>query len=91
MTRLDRYGDPIDDQVAELEWPHDGRCRAGWLGEDAAGHPIPCPTCRPHLATCPTCGTARLRCDSARRDHGARCCPGCPHRLPTKALRRSTR
>lgn len=34
--------------AAALE--HDPRCRAGWLGEDAHDRPIPCLTCRPHLA-----------------------------------------
>lgn len=31
--------------------PH--RCEGGWLGEDEAGHPIPCLTCKPHLRKTP--------------------------------------
>lgn len=30
--------------------PHEQRCHDGRLGEDHNGRPIPCPTCRPHLA-----------------------------------------
>lgn len=42
-----------DDATAHTAPPepeHDPRCRAGWLGEDAHDRPIPCLTCRPHLA-----------------------------------------
>lgn len=28
----------------------DHGCVNGWTGEDDAGHPYPCPRCRPHLA-----------------------------------------
>lgn len=45
MTRLDRWGDPIEDE--EPDPIH--RCDGGWLGEDDQGRPIPCLTCRPHL------------------------------------------
>lgn len=51
MGRLDRYGDPIDDHPdsGDIQPEHDPLCRDGWLGEDHAGRPIPCLTCRPHL------------------------------------------
>lgn len=47
MTRLDRYGDEIDDD--EVTTAHATECLDGWLGEDIDGHPIPCLDCRPHL------------------------------------------
>lgn len=50
MGRLDRYGDPVDDETEDNTAAHDPRCRRGWLGDDHAGRPIPCLTCRPHLA-----------------------------------------
>ena len=43
-TRLDRTGEPIEDQA-----PHDERCSGGWLGEDLEGRLIPCVVCKPHL------------------------------------------
>ncbi len=47
MGRLDRYGEPIeDDDQPPL---HDPRCREGWLGEDEQDRLIPCLQCRPHL------------------------------------------
>lgn len=52
MGQLDRYGDPTDDEPDSPQpSDHDARCRDGWLGEDTAGRPIPCLTCRPHLAS----------------------------------------
>lgn len=45
---------------AAAEEVHTARCDAGWLGEDDAGRPIPCPQCRPHLGRCPTCGAPLL-------------------------------
>jgi hypothetical protein len=45
MTWRDRTGELHDEPPAD---PHD-LCVDGWLGEDAAGHPIPCLRCRPHL------------------------------------------
>jgi hypothetical protein len=54
MGRLDRYGDPIENDDAggpgrDAGTDHDPRCHGGWLGEDAVGRPIPCLACRPHL------------------------------------------
>lgn len=57
--RRDRDGSLIEDLVVDLRaglQPH--RCRRGWLGEDRAGRPIPCPECR--AAT--LAKIARLRC-----------------------------
>lgn len=54
MTRYDRYGDPIEDED-EQPIQHDARCHDGWLGEDHAGHPIPCLQCRQHLLKRNTC------------------------------------
>jgi hypothetical protein len=46
--RLDRYGDPIEDELLMDEGrpsrPH--RCRDGWLDDDAEGRPTPCPICK---------------------------------------------
>lgn len=30
--------------------PAEHACRDGWLGEDAAGIPVPCLVCKPHIA-----------------------------------------
>jgi hypothetical protein len=61
MSRLDRYGEPVEDDdkpdfslngrqpPLNANDPHDPRCRAGWLGDDEHDHPIPCLQCRPHL------------------------------------------
>ncbi|NLE82383.1 MAG: hypothetical protein GX610_22965 [Rhodococcus sp.] len=57
MTRHDRTGEPSDEPTPR---PHDPDCRAGWLGQDLDGRPIPCLQCRPHLAR-----TAHVN------DHGA--------------------
>lgn len=48
MPRVDRWGDPIEDDEQQPE-QHDQRCRDGWLGEDKHDRPIPCLRCRPHL------------------------------------------
>lgn len=40
----DRYGDP------QPRACRDPRCRRGWLGNDEEGRPIPCLSCKPHLA-----------------------------------------
>lgn len=40
----------LDEREQLEQRPHDERCRGGWLGEDHAGRPIPCTTCRPHVA-----------------------------------------
>lgn len=62
--------------------PHDARCRGGWLGEDEHDRPIPCPTCRPHLAPhhCDRCGANRPTCQSLRILGGRDCCQRCTHR-----------
>lgn len=39
-----------EDDTTATEPEHDPRCRDGWLGDDAHDRPIPCLTCRPHLA-----------------------------------------
>lgn len=57
MTRLDRYGDPVEEDEDQVSGSgqvrgtshHDPDCRDGWLGEDADGRPVPCLECRPHL------------------------------------------
>jgi hypothetical protein len=36
--------EPTEDSPA-----HPLACDRGWLGENAQGHVIPCPVCRPHL------------------------------------------
>jgi hypothetical protein len=46
-------GDLIEPPPAGQE-AHPRTCDRGWLGENAQGHVIPCPVCRPHLV-------ARLR------------------------------
>lgn len=48
MSRLDRYGEVIEDDDDQPAL-HDPRCEAGWLGDDDLGRPIPCLQCRPHL------------------------------------------
>jgi hypothetical protein len=54
MGNRDRWDEVIDDPGPEDEPgpadDHAVRCRQRWLGEDAAGHPVPCPTCRPWVA-----------------------------------------
>lgn len=50
----------MPDRYGEEPTPHDPRCRDGWLGEDDAGHPIPCLQCRPHLAARPADDTPNL-------------------------------
>ncbi|MGB7239788.1 MAG: hypothetical protein WBD41_27880 [Rhodococcus sp. (in: high G+C Gram-positive bacteria)] len=42
----DRTGDTIEEPSTER---HDPNCRAGWLGADSEGRPIPCRICKPHL------------------------------------------
>ena len=42
--RRDRDGSWIRDE------PVGHRCARGWLGSDPEGRPIPCLTCKPHLA-----------------------------------------
>ncbi|MET4166109.1 MULTISPECIES: hypothetical protein [Gordonia] len=46
--RLDRTGEPIDDEGPTLP-AHDPACDAGWIGGRDADHPRPCLQCRPHL------------------------------------------
>lgn len=60
---------------------HAERCRGGFLGEDAAGRPIACTRCRPHLLNVPcwTCGTAYDACNHQRAARRGRCCDGCNH------------
>jgi hypothetical protein len=41
VSPYDRTGDPIDDEPCG--------CDGGWIDRDA-DHPVPCITCRPHLA-----------------------------------------
>lgn len=48
MTRYDRTGEPIDDDIDQDQ--HDPRCVAGWLPDTPDGLAVPCLTCRPHLA-----------------------------------------
>lgn len=70
--------------------PHDPRCRAGWLGEDTDGRPIPCTTCRPHLAhiACRTCSTTWPTCQAlVHADHGP-CCDLCDHHPAARGARR---
>lgn len=67
---------------------HDERCRAGWLGEDVAGRPIPCLACRPHLgaAHCRTCDTSRARCRDQRALGHGMCCGSCEHSMSRTPL-----
>lgn len=46
-----RYGDPESDPEPADGEPvkHDPRCRKGWIDRDGE-HPVPCLTCKPHLA-----------------------------------------
>lgn len=48
MSRLDRYGDPVEVDQADVDERHEPDC-PGWRGEDHAGRPRPCLICRPHL------------------------------------------
>lgn len=83
--RRDRYGEPAPDQPVTAPAPeHDPACLNGWLPPDNEGHPAPCPICKPWLATCPTCGTNRSRCETGRSMLRGRCCPQCPHSPPTR-------
>ena len=70
-----------DEVHARLPSAHDARCRDGWLGDDDQDRPIPCPTCRPHLAPhhCKHCGASRHTCNSNRILGGRHCCRGCTH------------
>lgn len=60
---------------------HDPRCRGGWLGEDAAGRPRPCPRCRSHLqqVTCLCCLATENACASRMTLSGRSCCDQCSH------------
>lgn len=86
---LDRYGEHTADQVPPATTEHDPGCRNGWLDPDTEGRPVPCPTCKPWLAACPTCGIARSRCEFDRGLMRGRCCPQCPHIPPTRKTRRT--
>lgn len=87
---LDRFGEPTADQVPPATTTeHDPGCRAGWIGTDTEGRPKPCPTCKPWLVACPTCGAAAIRCEFGRSLMRGRCCPQCPHIPPTRKHRRA--
>lgn len=43
-ARLDRYGEPLPEEL--LEPPPIHRCNDGWLDDDAEGRPTPCGVCR---------------------------------------------
>lgn len=45
--RLDRYGDPIEDDAEEAPVEHP--CTDGWLADDPTGRRRPCLVCKPHL------------------------------------------
>lgn len=55
MSRLDRYGDPIEehdgapDDCGDCGNGHPADCDGGWRGEDHLGRPRPCLECKPHL------------------------------------------
>jgi hypothetical protein len=61
---------------------HANECRNGWLGEDADGHPIPCPTCRPWLLriACRTCSAPWHTCLRQIDRRRSACCEFCEHR-----------
>lgn len=84
MTRRDRYGEPAVEPVPQAT-EHDPRCRNGWL--ELGDNPLPCPTCRPWLVACSTCGKSRKLCEFERGKVG-RCCPDCPHIPPVTKTRR---
>lgn len=90
MTRRDRYGEPVQ-PAPPATTEHDPRCRNGTLGFDDDRRPIPCPTCKPWLVACSTCGKSRTLCEFERSSQG-RCCPDCPHIPPvTKTRRKRTK
>lgn len=68
------------DEITERE-RHARECRDGWRGEDAAGHPIPCVVCRPHLLAmdCTTCGVDWNACRSQSNARRGPCCDRCLH------------
>lgn len=88
MTR-DRFGELVDEQAETVAVDHDPRCVNGWLGDGDS--PLPCPTCKPWLAACSTCGTSRKRCEFDRAKLRGRCCPSCPHTPPVSTHRRLRR
>lgn len=49
--------DPTDLGLSRTPATASHHCRNGWLGDD--DHPVPCPTCKPHLQRRPD-GTWRL-------------------------------
>lgn len=67
---------------------HDDRCRSGWLGEDDAGRPVPCLTCRPHLASvpCRSCQTVPLVCSAHAGITATPCCERCDHQPTPKEV-----
>lgn len=69
---------------------HDATCRDGWIGDDAAGRPIACPVCKPHLYDhrCMTCNLPQSRCAGQRAHVGQRCCNGCQHRIAAAGVDR---
>jgi hypothetical protein len=74
-------------EATEAATLHAATCVDGWLGEDLEGHPIACPTCRPHLLTssCTTCGIDARAC-RLRRDIGRPpCCDRCSHNTARSA------
>lgn len=83
LRELDEHHAEVDLETEEL---HASVCTEGWLGEDDAGRPVPCPTCRP-LAwprPCPLCATPAALCVRLVERRRRRCCASCEHPpLPT--------
>lgn len=79
--------------LADAPRTHDPRCRRGWLGEDEDGRPIPCLTCRPHLAevACRVCQVPPRRCADQVAGRRGRCCEGCDHDSPSATCDRAVR
>jgi hypothetical protein len=71
----------IEAVQVELAQRHREACMDGILGEDAAGHQVPCPQCRPHLyaGACRTCLWPRAVCAARQVRPGRPCCDRCQH------------
>src|SRR5262245_7505738 len=70
----------VEVEAAE-DLEHANRCRNGWIGEDDAGRPRPCPRCKPALmhVACRTCGTRYEACSTQQSRRRGACCSDCEH------------
>lgn len=78
----------VEAELAE-DREHAAHCHGGFLGEDAAGRPRPCPRCKPHTqhVGCRTCGVPYAACSAQIKTGRGACCPGHDHSPAPRAVR----